>query len=142
MKSKVLLVFVFLVLHSAANRPDSIFTARAGDGKNEWKGTTNGLIRINLRTNEQQVYTTLNSVLPSDSITCICVRSNGDVWIGTPKGIVRYDQFAFLLITTENSNLPENAVTGLKEDNDGALWISTRHYGQVCVRGLSSITKK
>jgi ligand-binding sensor domain-containing protein len=140
---KICFLFLLFLTHFFAEAlPSDTASVTAVSGKYEWRGTAHGLLRIHIKKKKQVVYTTANSIFPSDSITCICCRSNGDVWIGTPKGIVRFDSFAFLLITTDNSELPENSIISITEDALGDLRIITLHNNLAEVRGNTLIKPK
>ncbi|HEY6162495.1 MAG TPA: two-component regulator propeller domain-containing protein [Bacteroidia bacterium] len=104
---------------------DSVITAFAQDKQYAWTGTYHGITRVNKKSKKQVRFTTHNSALPSNYITCIYCRSNGEVWIGTPKGILRYDGYAFIPVNTENSALPDEHITSMQEDANGDLWIGT-----------------
>jgi len=54
-------------------------------------------------------------------------QANGYLWIGSAKGLVRFDGFNFQLIRDVNASvLPEGPVLGLIADASGNLWIRPR----------------
>ena len=117
--------------------PNSKITAVAQSEKFLWIGTDNGVFRVNRKTEKTIYISVSNSKLPSNNITSICVRKDGNVWIGTTKGILRYDRFAYIVVNNENSVLPENTITSIVEDKNNDLWIGTSHSGLVRVHNLS-----
>ena len=122
---------VFLVFSITCRAQENItappgnVTAFAQNENYTWTGTYNGVTRVNKKNRKQVHFTTNNSALPSNCITSICCRSNGEVWIGTAKGILRYDGYAFIVVNTENSALPDEHITSMEEDASGDLWIGT-----------------
>lgn len=98
-----------------------------------WAGTNKGLYKICKKNKKDRIYTMVNSCLPCNYITSICCRTNGDVWIGTAKGILVFDGYAFMLVNEDNSKLPENFITSLKEDKNNDLWIGTHKSGIIKV---------
>ena len=94
-----------------------------------WIGTTQGLYRVNKCNLKYWLLNTENSRLPHDHVTSIAIDPEGRTYIGTPEGILYFDNYGFMLINTENSPLPENYITSLNFGQDGALWIATRNYG-------------
>lgn len=98
-----------------------------------WIGTTQGVFKINKKTKKVAHLLKENSALPSNNVTSLCPRKNGDIWIGTSKGILRYDNFTYLIINHENSSLPENTITSMAEDNQGNMWLGTLNSGLVKV---------
>lgn len=88
-------------------------TANAETEKFYWVGTNHGLYCMRKKCGKIYHMTSNNSNLLSDTITSIAARSNGEVYIGTHHGIIRYDNYAFLLITSENSHLQSNNITSL-----------------------------
>ncbi len=114
---------------------DSLRTVTAVSACEEftWIGTNNGICRISKKSGKKNYYSTTNTPLQSNHITSVCCRANGDVWIGTPKGILFYDGYAFNVVDIDNSKLPENFITSMKEDKNNDLWIGTSKSGLVKV---------
>ena len=57
-------------------------------------------------------------------IYAICQSGDGYLWIGTDRGLVRFDGQKFTLIQQPLADQPATGpVRGLLEDSDGALWI-------------------
>ena len=100
-------------------------TAQAETETSWWLGTTHGIYRITKKNMKVKHYTTSNSLLPSDFITSICAMSDGQVYIGTKKGILRYDRFAFLIISTENSRLPSDNIRSLDCNSPKGIVVET-----------------
>lgn len=82
---------------------------------NLWIGTNAGFCKKDASGNFWDCFTTANSDLPSDSITCMLDAGHDSIWIGTRNGLVLYLQAldSFQLFTTFNSLLPSNQVTCL-----------------------------
>jgi ligand-binding sensor domain-containing protein/signal transduction histidine kinase len=60
-------------------------------------------------------------------VHAITQTADGYLWIGTEKGLVRFDGSNFLLIQHENTpSLPTGPVLGLMADADGNLWVRLR----------------
>jgi signal transduction histidine kinase/ligand-binding sensor domain-containing protein len=61
---------------------------------------------------------------PGESIFAICQSDDGYLWIGTDRGLVRFDGLNFVLIQRP---VPDSGtigpVRGLESDSDGAMWI-------------------
>lgn len=112
---------------------DILVTSVDEDATYFWVGTNKGMARIEKAGKKYVIFTTANSPLKTDKITSVCCRKNGDVWIGTEKGIVRYDGYDFDVIDTRTSILPENFTVSLKEDSIGDLWVATKTKGLVKV---------
>ncbi len=127
MKNSFLLSLVFVLLSfqaGASSLEDSLtsayisamkdVTVKVETSKFWWIGTTHGLYCIRKKNGRISHFTASNSVFPSSRISAIAVMSNGEVYIGTDKGIVRYDNYSFLLINKENSRLSCNEVVDLR----------------------------
>lgn len=64
--------------------------------------------------------------LPQNSVHAILQTRDGFVWIGTEKGLARFDGFDFVNYTRENSpELTDDDVRSLSEDSHGALLLSS-----------------
>ncbi|MGH9844331.1 MAG: two-component regulator propeller domain-containing protein, partial [Blastocatellia bacterium] len=64
---------------------------------------------------------------PGGPVYAITQTTDGYLWIGTEKGLVRFDGLNFLLIQHANTpSLPAGPVLGLTADAAGNLWIRQR----------------
>ena len=100
-------------------------TAFAETDRFYWIGTENGLYQVKKKNNKVCHLTEKNSKLPSNLVTAICAKSNGEVFIGTNKGILCYAGFVFLLVNTENAAMTSDDITALHCDKDDLIWIGT-----------------
>lgn len=135
MKTQILLFITVLMVESisAQEMPDlktlifkdETITARAETETCWWIGTTRGVYRIKKKNMKPVHYTMRNSDLPSDLITAICTMPDGQVYIGTHRGILRYDRFAFMIINTENSKLPSDDIRSLRCDTQKGIVAET-----------------
>ena len=69
--------------------------------------------------------TTKNSDLSYDGITTIMQDSRGFIWIGTFKGLNRYDGYSMKAYFKEDMGLNSDFVHVLTEDRNGNIWIGT-----------------
>ena len=61
---------------------------------------------------------------PGGSVNAFAQTPDGYLWIGTEKGLVRFDGFSFVLIErTDATRAPFGPVLGLAVDGKGDLWI-------------------
>lgn len=81
--------------------------------------------------------------LPSNYVFCASEDSEGFLWIGTDKGLAKYDGFRWQLLTTEDG-LPGNYIPTLYKAGEKGLWvgISTKglHYFNIHTRKLVFVT--
>jgi ligand-binding sensor domain-containing protein len=68
-------------------------------------------------------YTFLDG-LPSDEIRTLAMEGN-ILWVGTKKGLVKYDGTTWETFNILNSNLPDNDITTIKIDKNKTKWIGT-----------------
>ncbi|MBN9658042.1 MAG: hypothetical protein J0H49_07675 [Acidobacteria bacterium] len=66
------------------------------------------------------------SGFPKGAVYDIAQTSDGYLWFGTEKGLVRFDGVSFQLISDSNSQLANGHVLGLMGDQDGGLWVRLR----------------
>lgn len=72
------------------------------------------------------VYTTSNSGLPSNGISCLGVDSNNVVWIGTGiGGLAKFYNNVWTVYDTVNSDIPCNRIYDITFDKLNNLWIGT-----------------
>ncbi len=72
-----------------------------------------------------QLYTQANSLLPSNIITSIETDHLNNVWIGTVKGLAKFDGSNWTIFDTSNSGLPSNNIFMLSFDSNKFLWLGT-----------------
>lgn len=84
-----------------------------------WFGTTNQGFFI---WTDGSVYQTYSE--PFRTVNEIEQDSDGNVWIGTNNGVLKWDGKSFSLMTMTNG-LPDNIVTELFSDSKNRLWIGT-----------------
>ncbi len=73
-----------------------------------------------------------NMGLPQNTVTAVLQSKTGYLWLGTPRGLVRYD--GVRLRTFDSQNVPElrdqhDQITCLAEDQSGVLWAGTKQGG-------------
>src|SRR6266481_6785854 len=61
---------------------------------------------------------------PGGPVYAIAQTPDGYLWIGTEKGLIRFDGLSFRFFQhTDSAPLPDGAVLGLVVDAEGDLWI-------------------
>lgn len=64
--------------------------------------------------------------LPGSNVTCFLKDDQGFMWIGTTKGLCRYDGHSFKHYTRkEGFGISDDWINGLFEDSEGLIWIGT-----------------
>ena len=82
---------------------------------------------LTITANAQQSFFYSANLLGSSLITTISQTADGLLWIGTERGLCRFDGYRFTPIAVpENSKLPSPAdVSVLYPDSEGHLWVGT-----------------
>jgi ligand-binding sensor domain-containing protein/signal transduction histidine kinase len=77
---------------------------------------------------------TVENGLPNNSVTCLLQSHDGYLWIGTAKGLVRFDGQTFqpVNLSADDARQPDE-ITALFEDTSDQLWIGTRQDGLWCL---------
>jgi ligand-binding sensor domain-containing protein len=60
-----------------------------------------------------------------ENVNAIEEDSEGNIWLGTDKGLLMYDGSSLNLVFTEDNGLPNNVVSALFLDSQKRLWIGT-----------------
>ena len=85
--------------------------------------------RFNIRT------WTTDDGLPQGSVTAMTQARNGYLWLGTDKGLVRFDGIRFTTFDDNNTpGLNSSQIRSLFEDSRDNLWIGTKTAGIVLVK--------
>ena len=98
----------------------------ADEGQYLWVGTYGGgLVKLNKSTGEFIVYNKWNSKLPNNFVYAIAIDGQGNKWIGTSRGLAKFDGVNWTVYNTSNSGLPSNTVLAITIDGQGNKWIGT-----------------
>ena len=89
-----------------------------------WAATTGSLVRWNKADGTYRQYTE-NDGLASYLLSCIEKDAQGNLWIGTMKGVQRFDGATFTTYNASNSGLTNDTVNALAVANDGTIWVGT-----------------
>ncbi|HEY1789527.1 MAG TPA: two-component regulator propeller domain-containing protein [Verrucomicrobiae bacterium] len=76
---------------------------------------------------------TVDNGLPNNSVTCLLQTRDGYLWIGTAKGLVRFDGQIFRPMNLSPDGQQPVEITALFEDTLGQLWIGTHQDGLWCL---------
>ncbi len=88
-------------------------------------------------------FTTLNSNIPTNVLSCITTDLNGIKWLGTLEfGVLRFDGNEFEKYDKNNSPLPDNKILCLMVDPSNRLWIGTDNGLAVKTNGSWSVYTK
>ena len=71
--------------------------------------------------------TTVSDQLSSRQVTCFAEDSTGYIWVGTQRGLNRYNSDEFHQYFADDSGLPSNFISSLFVDAEGRLWVGTRN---------------
>jgi hypothetical protein len=98
----------------------------ADEGEYIWIGTDrDGLVKLRKSTGDSIVYTTSNSGLPDDYVRAIAIDKQGNKWIGTDRGLAKFDGVNWTVYNASNSGLPTNWIYAIAVDPQGNKWIGT-----------------
>ena len=110
--------------------------AQAETQNEMWVATSNGLFQISKANGKFVHLTTVNSALPSNHVTGLCVTKNENVYASTTNGIFHFDGTAYLTITTENADLPTNNFTSVTCDATDRIFLGTQNNGVVTMKNF------
>lgn len=88
-----------------------------------WVGTSSGATLFENRERKILLTEDDDGIL-SDNILSI-ETFEGEVWLGTERGLSRFDLHGVRNYTAETDSLPDNRINALAVDPDGKLWIGT-----------------
>jgi len=93
------------------------------DGK-QWMGGKEGIqVHIGHDPKDLESFTYYYDELPDNYVFAINQAPNGDIWVGTRKGLAVYNGSIWTVIT---NNLPDLYISSIAFENDGSAWIGTQ----------------
>ncbi|MEW6211483.1 MAG: two-component regulator propeller domain-containing protein [Acidobacteriota bacterium] len=98
-------------------------------GKSLWVGTCDGLFRYG----EKPVKYATKDGLPGNYICSFYEARDGALWVGTNKGLARFENGKFVGYPIVNRR-PTNLVNCIAEDRAGNLWLGIQDYGMARFR--------
>lgn len=105
----------------------SFFCSYVDSEGNVWMGSTAGrVVRIHIEGTLTELK--LPATVKDDFIGSITGDHNGNLWIATDHGVLKYDGAGFKLLTTREG-LSVNAVQTLLTDYENNIWIGTLNGG-------------
>ena len=63
--------------------------------------------------------------LSSPNVTSMAEDDDGNIWIGTIRGLNRYNGSSYVAFYQEDNGLPDDAISAVCRDSDGNLWVGT-----------------
>lgn len=78
-----------------------------------------------------EVFNEANSPLPNNTIRCLLVDHQDDLWVGTDNGLAHLSAGIWTVYTAANSGLGDNYVRALAVDADNNIWIGTTLSGLI-----------
>ena len=73
--------------------------------------------------------------LAANDVYALLEDSQGNIWVGTSRGLSKFDGRAWETFIPNNSDLTYRYVNGLAEDKQGRVWVSTLSGGSVYNHG-------
>ena len=107
--------------------PDDGVLALALYKEETWVATRNGFALLRGTVWTPYSGEAISGRLPHPRVTAIAVDSNGDKWLGTIGGLVKFTGTSWTRFNRANtSELPHDGVTYLRVDAKGSLWAGTQ----------------
>ncbi|MFC2139419.1 PEGA domain-containing protein [Bacteroidota bacterium] len=73
-------------------------------------------------------FTTDNSGIISDDLTCITIDANNFIWVGTyANGVEMFDGNSWTHFNMSSDGLPNDSITCITASDDGEIWLGTRN---------------
>ncbi len=103
---------------------DTMFVVFVDKTGNQWMGGTEGIqVHTGHDPKDLASFTYYSDELPDNYVLAINQSPNGDIWVGTRKGIGKFNGSQWEKITV---GLPDLYVTSIAFDKDGKAWIGTK----------------
>ncbi len=103
---------------------DTMFVVFIDSEGKQWMGGKDGIqVHTGHEPKDQSSFTYYKDELPDNYVLAINQAANGDIWVGTRKGIGVYNGSVWTIIT---DGLPDLYISAIAFDEDGSAWIGTK----------------
>lgn len=132
-KISVIIVIFFILIFDCKAEDWYNFTSNqmikniVFDGQYIWTGD-NGLTRIDPVTNDVVLYNIANSGLLDNKILSLAIDKNKSIWIGTPKGLSKFDNNTWTYYISLPNNFKFENVKLLAVDSNNCIWAGTNDF--------------
>ena len=90
--------------------------------------TTSGLVIYNVDTNTYEQFITSNSDMPGNLVKALEFDSDGNVWMATEAGLVKFDGLTFELFDFLSEGISNSALLGMSVDEEDKVYFVTSDY--------------
>lgn len=104
--------------------PNDEVLSLLGSGDSMWIGTNGGGL-YRFERNQLQVFNSTNVDLPSDIVTALAALEDGDLWVGTDRGLVRFDDG----VITPVAEVPDGRIRAIAVTPGGETWVAMQADG-------------
>jgi hypothetical protein len=109
-----------------------IYCMAIDNNRDKWFGYHGGVARYSEGNNIWTQYTSVHSVIISDSVLTIAEDEDGSMLFGTPGGMTRFDGTQWIDYTgSKYQMLANKGVRSIVVDNSGDKWIGTANNGVI-----------
>ena len=84
-----------------------------------------------------EIYNESNSPLPNNTVRCLTIDNNNELWIGTDNGLAHLSSGLWEVFNTANSSIGDNYIRALAVDSNNAIWIGTTLNGMLKYDGVT-----
>ncbi|MBN1292941.1 MAG: T9SS type A sorting domain-containing protein [Candidatus Latescibacteria bacterium] len=134
MKTKLFLLLMVPLLMVSSVFPDDLWEEEYPNGNSinniaiqgnyVWCASEGSLVRWDKRDGSYKQYTVKDGLLASRTKT-VFVDRDDNVWIGSLRGVQKYDGTSFANYTMETGELPDEYVLAIGQAPDGTMWFGT-----------------
>jgi len=133
---KHFVVFVLLLICVTSGQAQTVIAHHYNDfdtfatlltGTYLWSAVYGGLARTQNYADraKPEIFTSANSALPSDYVSCLASDGEELLWAGTDQGLTRWNDGVWTIFTKDNSGLLSNEISCLDLTDTGTLWVGT-----------------
>ncbi|HSL89617.1 MAG TPA: PEGA domain-containing protein, partial [Ignavibacteriaceae bacterium] len=109
-------------INNSTIQSNSLTDIKIDNSNVKWIGSSDkGLLRFD--DISFNYFSTSNSAIPGNTINCISIAPNNDVWVGTNAGIGVFNGSSWTIFNRQNSGLTADLINSIEFDQNGVAWI-------------------
>jgi len=102
-----------------------------------WIASNTGVVKMDKTTGNKIYYNKTTCPIIDNYVNKIIIDNNGNFWLSTNRGLLKYDRNNWELYNKSNSLIPSDYIKYFAIDTSNNIWLSDEYYGLIKFDGIN-----